>query len=84
MLPVDLKDDVRFDNEALQMLKGDNAPIRPKRLVVALILGISAFLAILTSLTASTVARVSEMKTAHFINDVNKNVSSTCKATNCR
>lgn len=42
-----------------------------------MILGISALIAIVTSLIASSVTLVSKMKTAHFINDLNKNVSLT-------
>ena len=45
--------------------------------VVTLILGSSALIAILTSLTDSTVTLVSDMKSAQFVNDVNKNVSLT-------
>lgn len=43
--------------------------------VAALTLGISAVIAIMTSLTLSSVTLGSEMKTAHFVNDLNKNVS---------
>ena len=77
MLPVALKDDVWFDKVGLQMLKRVNALIKPKHFVVALILGISALIAILTSLSVSTVTLVSDMKSAQFVNDVNKNVSLT-------
>lgn len=77
MLPVDLKDDVWFDNVALQMLKRVNELIRPKGFVVTLILGISILIAILTSLTVSTVTLASDMKTTHFVDDLNKNVSLT-------
>ena len=77
ILLVDLKDDVWFDKVGLQMLKRVNALIKPKHFVVALILGISALIAILTSLTDSTVTLVSDMKSAQFVNDVNKNVSLT-------
>ena len=59
------------------MLKRVNALIRPKHFVVALILSISALIVILTSLTDSTVTLVSDMKSAQFVNDVNKNVSLT-------
>jgi hypothetical protein len=45
--------------------------------VVTLILGSSALIAILTSLTDSTDSLVSDMKSAQFVNDVNKNVSLT-------
>ena len=77
ILLVDLKDNVWFHKVALQMLKRVNALIKPKHFVVALILGISALIAILTSLSVSTVTLVSDMKSAQFVNDVNKNVSLT-------
>lgn len=77
ILLVDLKDDVWFDKVGLQMLKRVNALIKPEHFVVALILGISALIAILTSLSVSTVTLVSDMKSAQFVNDVNKNVSLT-------
>jgi hypothetical protein len=64
-------------NVALQTLKRVNELIRPKHFVAALTLGISALIAILTSLKVSTVALVSEMKAAYFVNDLNKNVSLT-------
>lgn len=75
ILPVDLKNDAWFDNEALQTLKRVNEFIRPKHFVAVFMLGISALIAIVTSLTVSSVALVSEIKTAHFVNDLNKNVS---------
>lgn len=64
MLPVALKDDVWF--------KRVNELIRPKHIVAALALGLSALIAILASLAVSTVALVSEMKSAYFVNDLNK------------
>ena len=57
-------------NVALQTLKRVNELIRPKHFVAALTLGISALIAILTSLKVSTVALVSEMKAAYFVNDL--------------
>lgn len=75
MLPVDLKDDAWFDSEALQTLKRIIQLIRPKRFVVALILGISVLIAIMTLVIVSSATLVSEMKTAHVVNDLNKNVS---------
>ena len=39
MLPINLKDDAWFDNEALQVFKRLNELIRPQRFVAALILG---------------------------------------------
>jgi hypothetical protein len=44
---------------------------------VTLILGIGDLIATLTSLTVSTVALVSDMKMAHFVDDLTKNVSLT-------
>ena len=67
MLPVDLKDNVWFDNEALQVFKRLNELIRPKCFVAALILGISAMITILTLLAASLATLISEMRTAHFL-----------------
>ena len=49
--------------------------IRPKRFVAALILGISALIAILTTFAISIAALVQEMHTAQFVNDMNKNIS---------
>ena len=72
-----MKNDAWFNNETLQTLKRVNELIRTKRFVAALMLGISALIAIVTSLTVSSVARVSEIKTSHFVNDLNKNVSLT-------
>ena len=57
------------------MPKRVNELIRPNHFAAGLVLGVNALIAILTSLTVSTVALVSDMKTAHFINDLNKNVS---------
>ena len=50
MLPVDLKEDVWFDDVALQTLKRVNELIRPKHFVATLILGISALIAFLLHL----------------------------------
>lgn len=41
MLPVDLKDDAWFGNEALQTLQKINELIRPRHFLEALMLGIS-------------------------------------------
>ena len=74
MLPVDLKDDVWFDNVALQTLRV-NELMRSKCFASALVLGISALIVILTSFTLSTVVIVLGINTAHFVDDLNKNVS---------
>ena len=70
MLPVDLKDDVWFDNVALQTLKRVYELMKP-----ALVLGISVLIVILTSFTLSTVAIVLGINTAYFVDDLNKNGS---------
>lgn len=82
MFPVDLKKDVWFDDVALQTLKRVSELISPKRFVATLIVGINTsinitLVAILTPLTVSTVTLVSDTKTAHFVDDLNKNVSLT-------
>ena len=59
----------------MQTLKRLNELIRPKRFVAALILGITALIAILTTLTISTTALVQQLHTAHFVNDMHKNIS---------
>ena len=59
----------------MQALKRLNELIRPKRFVAALILEITALIAILTSFTISTTALVQQQHTAHFVNDMHKNIS---------
>ena len=59
----------------MQTLKRLNELIRPKRFVAALILGITALIAILASFTLSTTALVQQQHTAHFVNDMHKNIS---------
>lgn len=46
--------------------------MRPKRFVAALILGISALIAILTTFAIATTVLVQEIHTADFINEINK------------
>ena len=58
LLPVELKNDPWFKNSKLQTLKRLNELIRPKRFVAALILGITALIAILTSFALSITALV--------------------------
>lgn len=74
MLPVDLMKDW-YENSALQILKSLHALIRTKRFVAALILGISALIAIITTFAVATTALVQEIHTAHFVNELNKNVT---------
>ena len=75
LLPVELGNDPWFENLGLQTLKRLNELIRPKRFVTALILGIAALIAILTSFTISTTALVQQLHAAHFINDMHINIS---------
>ena len=75
MLPVDLQQNLWYENTALHTLETLNALLRPKRFIAALILGITALIAILTSFALSTTALVKEMHTAHFVNKMNKNIS---------
>ena len=56
LLPVDLGNNPWFENSGLQALKRLNKLIRPKRFVAALILGITALIAISTSFALSTTA----------------------------
>ena len=49
--------------------------MRPKHFAAALVLDISVLIAILTSFTLSAVATVLGINTAHFVDDLNENVS---------
>ena len=59
----------------MQTLKRLNKLIGPNRFVAALILEITALIAILTSFPLSTTALVQQLHTAHFVNDMHKNIS---------
>jgi hypothetical protein len=61
----------------MQTLKRLNELIRPKRFVAALISGITALLAILTSFALSTtaLALLQQVHTTHFVNDMHRNIS---------
>lgn len=52
-----------------------NQLLRPKRFVAALNLGISALIAILTSFAVTTTALVTEIYTAHVVNDMQKKIT---------
>jgi hypothetical protein len=75
LLPVELGDDPWFENSGMQILKSLTELKRPKRFVTALILGITALIAILTSFTLSTTTLVQQLHTAHFVNDMHRNIS---------
>jgi hypothetical protein len=49
--------------------------IRPKRFVAALILRITALIAILTSFALFTTVLVQQLHTTHFVNDMHRNIS---------
>ena len=75
LLPVELGNDPWFENSGLQTLKRLNELIRPKRFVAALILGITALIAILTTLTISTTALDQQLHTDHFVYDMHMYIS---------
>lgn len=75
LLPVDLGNEPWYDDSALQTFKYANSLLRTKRFVAALILGISALIAIITSFALSTAALVKEMQTASFVNDLHRNIT---------
>lgn len=77
LLPVDLGDEPWFDDSAIQTIRYATGLIRAKRFVTALILGITALIAIVTSFAVSTTALVKEMQIATFVNDLHKNVTLT-------
>lgn len=74
MLPVNMCNGLWFANSALQILKFVNLILRSKHFVTALILNLNTLIYILTSLPVSTAALVSKIKTANFINNLNRNV----------
>ena len=59
----------------MQCLKSLNEFIRPKIFMTGLILGITALIAILTSFALSTTTLVQHLHTAHFVNDMHRNIS---------
>lgn len=75
LLPVDIGDEPWFDDSAIQTIKYASGLIRAKRFVAAIILGISALIAIITSFAVSTTALVKEMQTATFVNNLHRNVT---------
>ena len=75
LLPIDLGNDAWFENSGTQILKWLNELIRPKRFVAALILGITALIAILTSFALCTTALVQHLHTAYFVIEMHRNIS---------
>ena len=75
MVPVKLEGQW-FDHYALKVLYEFNGLIsRPKRFIAALIVGITALIAIIASVMVSAVALSKEVHTASFVNQLSKNVS---------
>ena len=75
MVPVKLEGHW-FDDYALKVLSELNGLIsRPKRFIAALIVGITALIAIMASVTVSAVALSKEVHTASFVEQLSKNVS---------
>ncbi|XP_039096226.1 endogenous retrovirus group K member 8 Env polyprotein-like isoform X1 [Hyaena hyaena] len=75
MLPVELNIPW-YDDYGLQVLQEINyALIRPKRFIGALILGITALIAIIGSMAASTVSLVQDIHTAQHVDQLTRNVS---------
>ena len=75
MVPVKLEGQW-FDNYALKVLYELNGLIsQPKRFIAALVVGITALIAIIASVTVSAVALPKEVHTALFVDQLSKNVS---------
>lgn len=75
LLPGELGNDLWFENLGMQTLKTLSELIRPKRFVTALILGITALIEIIISFALSTTALVQQLHTAHFVNEMHRNIS---------
>ena len=74
LLPVTLKGDW-YEDTGLYILQKLDALIRPKRFIAALILGITALISIISSLTLSTTALVQEIHIASHVNQLSHNIS---------
>ena len=75
MVPVKLEGQW-FDDYALKVLYEFNGLIsRPKIFIAALIVGITALIAIIASVTVSALALSKEVHMASFVNQLSKNVS---------
>nr|XP_023404925.1 endogenous retrovirus group K member 19 Env polyprotein-like isoform X2 [Loxodonta africana] len=75
MIPVHLQEDW-YDDSGLEALKQASAILsRAKRFVAALILGISALIALATSLSLSAMALTQQIHTANYVNNLSKNIT---------
>ena len=73
-LPVDIGEESWY-NSTLEVVKNINELTRPRRFMAALILGISAMIAMLTTFAVSTTALVKGMQTATFVNELHRNIT---------
>ena len=73
-LPVDIGEESWY-NSTLEVVKNINELTRPKRCMAALILGISAMIAMLTTFAVPTTALVKGMQTATFVNELHRNIT---------
>ena len=75
MVPVKLEGEW-FDDYALKVLYEFNGLIsRPKRFIAALVVGITALIAIIASVTVSAVVLSKQVHTALFVDQLSKNIS---------
>lgn len=75
MIPVNITGDW-YDNQGTRILQLlNNQLFRPKRFVAALILGITALISVIASLTVSAIALTKEVHTATFADQLSKNVT---------
>ena len=75
MLPVHLSGPWYDDVGLLTLKQATDLLQRPRRFISALILGISALIALATSLTVSAVALTKQIHTASYVDDLSKNTT---------
>ena len=64
-----------YDNYGLAVLQQLQDLMRPQRLVGLLILGISALITAITSVTVAAISLTQQVHTAQYVNEMSKNVS---------
>lgn len=75
MIPVNISR-TWYSDKGLQVWKEIEGDLtRPKRFIGLVIAGITALVTLIASATAATVALTQTIQTAHFVNDLSKNVS---------
>ena len=75
MVPVKLEGHGFLDYEMKILYEFNGLISQPKRFIAALIVGITALIAIIASVTVSVVALSKELHTASFVDQLSKNVS---------